>query len=76
MSVQACPQLIFSTMVYFNNTNNIHVYVKITAVHITALTLNFILFSKHLAVSWSFFQLPQNKNACISAHVVGIHFLS
>ena len=42
---------------------------KNSAVHITVLALNFILFSKNLAVSWSFFQLPRHKRAHISAHI-------
>ena len=66
MSTQSCAQPIFCTMMYFDNIYNLQ-YVKISAVHITALTLDFILFfSKNLAVTWLFSRLPQPKSAHIS----------
>ena len=41
-----------------------YAYVKISAVHITAQTLIFILFfSKNLAGSWTVVQLPQHEHA-------------
>ena len=48
---------------------------KISAVHKTALTLNFILFSKCFQFLCHFFQYPRHKSAHISAHRQNKHIM-
>ena len=50
---------------------------KISAVHMTALTLNFIylfIFSRNLGVSLAFFQLPQHNTAHRQTNIVKYSF--